>query len=164
MTLAENRRKAREWYYANCEKAKRRIHRWQKDNPDKVKRYRKKNRAVILQGQRKCYRLRRKYYIDCSKRWARANPEERRRIGREWARKATLQKHGLTEEKCASMRKNQKGRCLICNLKKKLVIDHCHCTGIVRGLLCVFCNIGLGSFRDSPTALRNAAAYLEKSL
>ena len=43
----------------------------------------------------------------------------------------------------------------------KLAVDHCHKTGKIRGLLCISCNQGLGSFRDSPEALRAAAKYLE---
>lgn len=43
----------------------------------------------------------------------------------------------------------------------RLVVDHCHDSGKVRGLLCSGCNRALGYFRDSPTALRAAADYLE---
>lgn len=43
------------------------------------------------------------------------------------------------------------------------VVDHCHTTGKVRGIICNECNRGLGYFRDNPDALRNAATYLEEN-
>ncbi len=46
--------------------------------------------------------------------------------------------------------------------KRKLAVDHCHDTGIVRGLVCYFCNNGLGSFRDDPDMLEDAADYIRK--
>ena len=39
-------------------------------------------------------------------------------------------------------------------------LDHDHETHRIRGVLCHMCNIGLGSFRDSPLILDNAIAYL----
>lgn len=36
--------------------------------------------------------------------------------------------------------KNQGGRCLLCNKKGRLVIDHCHKTGKIRGVICASCN------------------------
>ena len=62
-------------------------------------------------------------------------------------------------------------RCESCNVKltkaKKnirnntdQVIDHCHKTGEVRGVLCSGCNLGLGHFTDSITKLENAIKYL----
>lgn len=41
-------------------------------------------------------------------------------------------------------------------------IDHCHETGIVRGVLCNPCNFALGFMKDKPDRLRAAADYIEK--
>lgn len=42
------------------------------------------------------------------------------------------------------------------------VVDHCHTTGHVRGILCNECNRGLGYFRDNVNALAKAISYLTK--
>ncbi len=57
-------------------------------------------------------------------------------------------------------------KCAICGAapsSRKLHIDHCHTTGLLRGVLCHNCNIGLGNFRDSPDLLVAAVAYLKRS-
>ncbi len=53
--------------------------------------------------------------------------------------------------------------CVICGDATKLVVDHDHVTGKVRGMLCNHCNRGLGHFRDSPMLLEFAAQYLYAS-
>lgn len=45
--------------------------------------------------------------------------------------------------------------------KARLVVDHCHTTGVVRGLLCHNCNRALGLFGDSPELLKRASEYLQ---
>ena len=44
----------------------------------------------------------------------------------------------------------------------RLMIDHCHSTNIIRGLLCHNCNAGLGLFKDDIQVLKTAITYLEK--
>jgi len=78
-----------------------------------------------------------------------------------------LRKYGLTEIQYQEMTLKQDGRCAICsrhkdNLKwKKLVIDHCHQTKKVRGLLCNNCNTAIGMFQDSVEILNSATEYLK---
>lgn len=43
-------------------------------------------------------------------------------------------------------------------------VDHCHETGVVRGLLCHNCNFAIGYMKDNPQRLRAAANYLEVTL
>jgi len=65
----------------------------------------------------------------------------------------------------AAMRAAQADRCAICRADvERLVADHCHKTGKVRGLLCKECNFALGWMRDNPATARAAADYLERSL
>ena len=42
-----------------------------------------------------------------------------------------------------------------------LVVDHCHISGNVRGLLCHTCNSALGQFKDSKELLAKAMIYLQ---
>lgn len=74
--------------------------------------------------------------------------------------------YSISEEIYEAIFKKQDGRCAICRCQQhyqRLAVDHDHKTGMVRGLLCVQCNRGLGRFFDSALRLRNAAAYIEKA-
>lgn len=55
-------------------------------------------------------------------------------------------------------------RCDICSAEFSQVgkphLDHCHTSGVIRGVLCSSCNIGLGHFKDDPVNLQLAAKYL----
>jgi hypothetical protein len=73
-------------------------------------------------------------------------------------------KYGLSLEAYDGLVQAQHGRCASCQrVPERLVVDHDHTTGEVRGLLCNGCNVGLGFFRDSPRKLRKAAKYLERT-
>ena len=83
-------------------------------------------------------------------------------------KKPYRKRYGVTHDDYAAMVVAQGGRCASCGTtppafpdRKRLVVDHDHTTGIVRGLLCPGCNIGVGHLRDNPTTIRQAAAYLE---
>lgn len=60
----------------------------------------------------------------------------------------------------------QGGVCAICERtcpgphRKNWAADHDHETGLLRGLLCTKCNMGLGAFADSISMLAKAARYL----
>lgn len=59
-------------------------------------------------------------------------------------------------------RKNR-GRCEACREVKPLVIDHCHRTGLVRGLLCNN-NVALGFLKDSSQKIRGLLKYARKAV
>ena len=60
------------------------------------------------------------------------------------------------------MYKNQNGICPGCGEKKKLCVDHCHITGIVRGLLCRQCNAVIGLAKEDIQIIKNLVNYLER--
>lgn len=82
---------------------------------------------------------------------------------REQRRKSHLKcTFGLTTEDYDRLLESQNGVCAICGKKPKgkLHVDHCHATGIVRGLLCHKCNAGLGLFCDEPSLMMRAIEYV----
>ena len=73
--------------------------------------------------------------------------------------------YGLEAGEYDKLFQAQGGRCAICGgtRRQRLSVDHCHKTGLVRGLLCRMCNGRLlTSARDKPEVLRRAADYLER--
>ncbi len=76
-----------------------------------------------------------------------------------------FKKYGLTLEGYNRLSAAQNGLCKICNQpprpRKRLVVDHDHKTGAVRGLLCNHCNSGIGFFRDNTAWLSSAITYLD---
>lgn len=81
---------------------------------------------------------------------------------------------GISLEQYNEMLELQDGVCAICGdapdvrdedrrsqgVASRLVVDHCHQTGRVRGLLCAACNKGIGLLQDSVTVVRAALEYL----
>lgn len=102
--------------------------------------------------------------------------ERKRQAAKQWkinnpdkvANKRYKARYGITLIQYQSKLTEQNNKCLICNIDeketkhKKLVVDHNHKTGEVRGLLCHNCNCALGHFKDSIQILKNALNYLIK--
>ncbi|SRR5258708_2337526 len=76
-------------------------------------------------------------------------------------------RHRTLEEYETSLNK-QFGLCAICGKPPKqgrrLCIDHCHKSGVIRQLLCDACNHLLGCAQDDPEILRKAIDYLKLHL
>ena len=93
--------------------------------------------------------------------------EEFRDRGKNKSYKYNIKKnYGITEEQYLKIFNEQNGFCAICKQKNytqagRLVIDHCHKTGKIRGLLCRKCNSGIGLLKDNVDLLKAAVQYLE---
>jgi hypothetical protein len=87
-------------------------------------------------------------------------PEKRK----EYCKNASLKKlYGITKEKYKELMAISGNKCMICQnspTNKSLHVDHCHSTGILRGILCHGCNTALGLFRDDVSVLNSAIDYL----
>jgi len=73
-----------------------------------------------------------------------------------------LRRYGLSKEKSDELLASQNYRCAICLKEKtRLVVDHCHTTGNVRGFLCYKCNTSLGCV-ERKDWLTKAQEYLSE--
>lgn len=82
--------------------------------------------------------------------------------------------YGITHSQYQEMLKEQDSKCFLCDgpgflmdkakHKLNLVVDHCHTTGKVRGLLCHNCNRALGLFKDNQEVLLKAVDYLKRGI
>lgn len=103
----------------------------------------------------------------CTNAVSRANQKAAPSIANAASRKSKLKVYyGMSLEDYNRMLRQQDGGCAICKTdipggKGRFAVDHCHETGLIRGLLCNRCNIGLGHFRDDITHLEKAIIYLQ---
>ena len=69
-------------------------------------------------------------------------------------------KYGLSKEGYFNLLESQGGHCAICPSTERLVVEHNHATGEVRGIVCNKCNTALGMADDNVARLINLARYL----
>ena len=155
--LELQRERNRRDYQRNKAAYKARNDRWREENPERykalTKAYNLRNREKVKQGSRLWYQNNK----------ARAAAT---------ARRLKLKQYGLTLEQFEAMLISQNGKCAACEramtspcskAHTATMVDHCHTTGRVRGLLCRRCNMAIGQFGDDPGLLLQAASYLIRS-
>ena len=74
-------------------------------------------------------------------------------------------RYGMTVEEYDGLLDSQGGACAICSTgtpggRGRFHVDHCHTSGMIRGLLCNDCNVGIGRLADDPIRCMQAAKYL----
>jgi hypothetical protein len=95
-----------------------------------------------------------------TKEWQQLNPDKVKNNGLKY-------QYGITLVEYVEMLEAQEGRCKICKTdvpggKGSFHVDHCHDSGKVRGLLCHYCNVGMGNFKDNISTLASAILYLKE--
>lgn len=101
-------------------------------------------------------------YRDKDKRRAYVRAWKKTDKGKAANRRALIRSYGITPEAYDAMLISQDGACAICRtVVDRPHIDHNHASGVVRGLLCIQCNVGLGQFRDDATLLTAAISYVK---
>lgn len=147
--LAKDPKKRAEYqhqnYLKNREKRVEQNRRWRKENPDKVAEYNRRGRAKHREKR-----------AETARRWREKNLE----LIRE---NALLRKYGISRKDWDALFDAQGGVCCGCGRRTKLVVDHNHVSGAVRGLLCNGCNTALGQVQEKQETLRNLAFYLDRT-
>lgn len=89
--------------------------------------------------------------------WKQRNPDKVKQYDR--------RKRGIVDAHLFDSVFEHQGRvCEICRTDKPTgkgwCADHDHATGLIRGVLCAHCNVGLGAFKDKPSLMYAAVEYL----
>lgn len=126
------------------EQKKQHMKEYRENNKDKIKEYYKNNKDKIKEYQEKNKDKIKEYRL--------------------------ISKYNMTANDFENMLKEQNNICPICNETlsiadtngKRIVVDHCHKSGNVRGLIHSNCNSLLGFSEDKQHRLLNAQKYLER--
>lgn len=94
------------------------------------------------------------------------NPTNRRRKLERQKHTRYMRQYSMTHEQRDEMLAKQGNCCAICKTtdpggRHGWHTDHCHSSGVVRGILCNNCNLMLGHSRDSTEVLETASQYLK---
>jgi hypothetical protein len=143
-----------------------------------------KRRAYMKAYNAKWYAANKEKSAASWKAWRTANPERHASRAREWRRsnpeawrmsqlKSVPQakrkrSYAMEEGQLERMLVEQNNACKICQVIFRSKpgkgfyphVDHDHSTGEVRGLLCNWCNAGLGHFGDDVAKMESAIKYL----
>lgn len=141
----------------------------------RAKKYKDLHRERLLEARRtkwkndaglrkKNAKYNRRAYAENPGRYAAYRKKAKHRV-RDWHLK---KKYGVGAAWYEATLAAQGGRCAICKSDDprtpwgKFVIDHCHKTDTVRGILCDWCNKALGLLEDDVVRTSAALAYLER--
>lgn len=112
-----------------------------------------------------------KRHGSCKTCYKKRSKEDKVKQGRRHRKSVELRwQYGLSIEDYERMIELCDNKCEICGAppptkgrKKTLCVDHCHDTGIVRGLLCDKCNRAIGLIGEDHQTLLKAIQYLARS-
>jgi len=149
----------KKWYGEHKEHIKERNKKWYEEHKEHMKERKKK---WYEQHKDKIKEQRKKWYEDHkeqSKKWYKDHKEERKKYH-------ITHQYGLSLQEYNEILLKQNYKCAICGKpldlenRKHTNIDHDHMTGVIRGILCNYCNSVLGYAFDNPDILQNAQDYI----
>lgn len=147
------------YYNKNKEALKITMRNWVVKNRDTVRRIKRKYKTAHKESEaaynRKHHNENREHYRKYKRGWCRSNPDKMKN-------EKLKNRFGITLEQFLSILKTQNNMCGVCGTTLvQPCVDHCHVTGMVRGVLCRGCNSGVGSFKDSPETLHTAIRWIQ---
>ncbi len=157
----DKKRYIQQYRLANKERLDAYMKQYNQANKEKLTEYRKQyfqaNKQLIADKQKIHDQANKEQVTAYNKKYYQANKERRSSYIKHYT-------YGLTAEQYTTLVSEQNNQCAICSKTfkstKETHIDHCHTTGVVRGLLCTDCNLGLGRFKDNYELLVKAHDYL----
>jgi len=92
------------------------------------------------------------------KEWKAKNPDKVKL----YSKRSVWKLRGIDPDKAEAYLLAHHGKCDLCGLTegRALAVDHCHKTGIIRGMLCTNCNTAIGLLKDDPDLMIKAANYV----
>lgn len=183
MTKDERSAQRRAYYQKNRVTILARHKRRRRENRDVIRernrQYKAANPERYRETQRKSYQrhreqrllacklrrlARREYHVEYSRQYYRKHRD--RHLASSY-RNNLRRLYGITPEQHKALFAEQHGLCAICSSdihgKRRAHLDHDHCTGRIRGLLCGKCNRALGYFDDDARRLESAITYLRRA-
>ena len=144
---------------------------------EKNRLYRENNPETVKESNRKWIENNRDKVNATQRRYTKRKPEKIKELWESWyennKERVKFNKikrvYGITKEQYEHMLEQQSGCCAICSVSaesqrdKTLVVDHCHSSGKIRGLLCHTCNTAIGLFKDNIDSLQRAILYLQRA-
>ena len=134
---------------------------WASMSPDQKAKQTAISRAYREANKERLATARKKKYLENRAELRKKAKETRPKYAEKMKKYHRTYRYGITDEQYQTMLIEQHGRCACCWEQDKLVVDHDHKTGTVRGLLCSPCNKGMGFFRDDIRNLKTAIMYLK---
>jgi hypothetical protein len=143
------------------------------DKEKRNARLREKRKNLSPEEKRK----HREYQNRAQEKWNREHPEHAKVRAKEYrernkeklAAAYRNKKYNITDEQFVALIAKQANRCGICDrvfdpsdraLSPR--VDHDHEYGVIRGLLCNGCNVGLGFLGDNETGVQRALQYVQR--
>lgn len=141
------------------------------------KAYYEKNRERLRRSNKENYEKNKDRHRRTNAEWTRRNAESVRAYKKAWKdtpqnrRKDYVHKlrtrYRITPEEYDNMALASCGRCAACGGQDDgtrsggLVVDHCHTSGRVRGLICHNCNMAVGHLKEDPARAMAVFDYLK---
>ena len=148
------------------------MQKWYAKNETYRSEYKKKHRKKLNKQARTRYQKNRNKELKRIRKWHAANKGYRMKKPASWRTEQEMRyRYKIDIFTYKTALRIQKYTCAVCPRKftKKYGkyppnIDHCHKTGIVRGILCRRCNLVLGQINDSIQHAQNLIKYLKGEL
>lgn len=85
-----------------------------------------------------------------------------------WKHETRRRRYGLGRDAFEAILQVQDHKCALCAKPLRagvggLAVDHCKTTGKVRGILCMHCNVSLGTLGDTEEALLRVIQYPQRA-